>query len=383
MRRPLDPEELEDALAAVHRAGMPGVFAEVRDGERVWRGAAGFADAEAGRPAEPGMRHRVGSITKAFTAAAVLRQAERGRFGLDDPIGRHLPHLVPGERGEAITVRMLLDHTSGLPDYIPCAFPSLKGFPAPARMRPESLGHNRFRRFGADELIGMGVAAPAAGAPGGTPGAYSNTNYRLLGRLLERVTGDTAEECITRDAIEPAGLGDTAFPASPRIEGPHPRMYESWFGLLDPPRDHSVYDMSWVGPAAALVSTTADLNAFFRALLAGKIVSRSSLEQMQRTVPVVSFEGKTIDYGLGLKRSLLPGGGTAWGHDGTVWGAGAVSMISADGERQMSVAVNLMRWNRLDADGRPLPHPLDGALEDLYRRAMGGTPAPAGEAEGR
>ena len=363
---------LDTALQEVRRAGMPGVFAEVRDGDRVWQGAAGLADAEAGLPAAPGMRHRVGSITKTFTAAAVLRQAERGRIGLDDPIGRYLPHLVPGERGAAITVRMLLNHTSGLPDYIPYAFPSLKGFPSPAEMRPESLGDNRFRRFDADELIGMGVAAPAAGAPGGTPGSYSNTNYRLLGRLLEQVTGATAEECITRDAIEPAGLGDTGFPAGPRIDGPHPRMYEAWFGLLDPPRDHSVYDMSWAGPAASLVSTVADLNAFFRALLAGEIVSPASLEQMQRTVPVVAFTGERIDYGLGLHRFTLPGAGTAWGNDGTVWGAGATSMISADGGRQMSVAVNLMRWNRLDAQGRPRPHPLDAALPALYRRAMSG-----------
>ena len=83
--------------------------------------------------------------------------------------------------------------------------------------------------------------------------------------------------------------------------------------MIDPPRDFSVYDMSFVGPAAALISTVADLNRFYGLLLAGDIVSRSALEQMQRTGPVISFEGKTIDYGLGLHRMEIPGHGILLG----------------------------------------------------------------------
>ena len=93
----------------------------------------------------------------------------------------------------------------------------------------------------------MGVTAPAVGAPGGTPGVYSNTNYLLLGQLLEQVTGTTAEQCITRNVIERAGLRDTDFPAGPHVDGPHSRIYEAWFGMIDPPRDYSVYDMSGWG----------------------------------------------------------------------------------------------------------------------------------------
>jgi D-alanyl-D-alanine carboxypeptidase len=84
----------------------------------VWRGGAGVADVSTGRPVTPGMRHRVGSITKTFTAAAVLQQFESGQIGLDMPIGYYLPRLVPGERGDMITVRMLINHTSGLAEYI-------------------------------------------------------------------------------------------------------------------------------------------------------------------------------------------------------------------------------------------------------------------------
>jgi D-alanyl-D-alanine carboxypeptidase len=370
MKNPLDSMELKAAMDKIHRAGMPGVIAELRDGDQVWRSAAGVADVSTGRPVAPEMRHRVGSITKSFTAAAVLQQVENGQIGLDMPIGRYLPLLVPGERGNTISVRMLINHTSGVAEYLPYAYPSLKPFPALAKTTPESLDNNRFTQFHPTELIEMGVRAPAVGTPGGTPGVYSNTNYQLLCQLLECVTGATAEQYITQNIIERAGLWDTELPTGPLVSGPHSQMYEAWFGMIDPPRDYSVYDMSWVGPAASLISTVADLNRFYALLLAGEIVQESSLAQMQRTVPVISFEGKRIDYGLGLHKMEVPGRGTFWGHDGTVWGAGAISMTRADGKRQMSVAVNLMRWNKLDVTGKPQHHPIDDALQAFYQLVM-------------
>ncbi|MFF9899083.1 serine hydrolase domain-containing protein [Streptomyces longispororuber] len=369
---PLDPAVLDAALDGVHHAGMPGLFAEVRDGDQVWRGAAGVADVTTGRPVTADMRHRVGSITKTFTAAAVLQQTESGHIGLDTPISRYLPKLVPGERGDAITVRMLLNHTSGLAEYLPYAYPSLKAFPALADTGPQSLDDHRCTRFDPIDLIEMGVTAPAVGTPGGTPGLYSNTNYLLLVQLLEQVTGTTAEQYITRNVIGRAGLRDTGLPTGPHVRGPHSRLYEAWFGMIDPPRDYSAYDMSWVGPSASLISTVADLNRFYGMLFAGEIVSPSSLAHMQRTVPVISQEGRTIDYGLGLHPMEGPGEGTFWGHGGTVWGGGALAMIRADGKRRMAVAVNMQRWNPLDSTGRPQPHPIDEALATLYRVAMYG-----------
>lgn len=302
----------------------------------------------------------------------MLQQVENGEVELDRPIGHYLPELVPGERGAAITVRMLLNHTSGLAEYLPYAYPSLKAFPNLADTTPQSLDDHRYTRFAATELIEMGVGAPAVDAPGGTPGLYSNTNYLLLGELLAHVTGLTADKCVTRNVIERAGLRDTEFPADDRVAGSHSRLYESWFGMIDPPRDYSVFDMSWVGVAAALTSTVADLNRFFGLLLAGEIVSRSSLEQMRRTVPVISQEGRVIDYGLGLHPMEASGQGGFWGHGGTVWGGGTLAMTRADGERRLSVAVNRQRWNRLDASGKPRPHPIDGALATFYRVALYG-----------
>jgi D-alanyl-D-alanine carboxypeptidase len=363
----LDPAKLQSAMDAVHRAGIPGVHAEVRDAGQAWRGASGVADVRTGRPITPDMRQRVGSITKTFTAAAILQQVEQGRIRLDAPIGGYLPRLVPGERGRQVTVRMLLNHTSGIADYLPYAFPSLQ------EGSPKSLDDNRFRQFRPAELIEMGLMAPATGEPGGPLGAYSNTNYMLLGQLLEQVTGSTVEQYITQNVIERAGLRHTGFPAGPRIQGPHSRMYEALHGLIDPPRDYSVYNMSWVWPTASLVSTMEDLNRFYGRLLGGRIVDRSSLAQMQRTVPVIALDGQKIDYGLGLHKVTIPGCGTFWGNDGTVWGAETISLTRADGKRQMSVALNLVRWNKLDASGKPQHHPIDDALSTLYQQAMCGT----------
>ena len=129
MKNLLDPAALNAALNKVHRAGIPGAFAEVRDGDQVWRGAAGVADLSTGRPATPDLRHRVGSITKTFTAAAVMQQVERGQAQLDASVGHYLPRLVPGERGRAITVRMLLNHTSGLAEYLPYRLSITRGIP--------------------------------------------------------------------------------------------------------------------------------------------------------------------------------------------------------------------------------------------------------------
>jgi D-alanyl-D-alanine carboxypeptidase len=147
----LDRRALEQTLDAVHEAGMYGVYSGVRDGQARWNGASGVADVRTGRPVHPRMLHRVGSVTKAFTAVAILQQVQRGRIDLDAPVGRYLPDLVGGERGQKVTVRMLLNHTSGIGDYVLGAFPSfLQGTTA-------SLDDNRFRIFSPEELVGFGL----------------------------------------------------------------------------------------------------------------------------------------------------------------------------------------------------------------------------------
>ncbi|MFF6874901.1 serine hydrolase domain-containing protein [Streptomyces sp. NPDC012474] len=355
----LDGPALRDSLDAVHEAGMYGVFSSVRDGGERWTGASGVADVATGRPVTPGMRQRVGSISKTFTAVGVMQQVERGRIRLDAPVGDYLPELIPGERGREITVRMLLNHTSGIGDFVAGAFPSL------TRNSPASLEEERFRSIRPAELVRMGLEAPATGGPGSVPGSYSNTNYVIAGLLLEKVTGQKADAYLTRHVIDRAGLRHTYLPRTPYIKGPHPRMYESWFGLLDPPRDFSVYDMSWASTAGSVVSTTDDLNRFYRALLGGKLVGRTSLDQMTRTVPVSG-----MDYGLGIYALDLRGCGRFWGHDGAVFGAGTIALSSRDGKRQLALAQNLMKYQELDENGRPKSHPIDDAIAAHVVRAL-------------
>ncbi|MEU9378900.1 serine hydrolase domain-containing protein [Streptomyces sp. NPDC048255] len=369
--RHLDRAQLQAKLKAFQEAGVYGAFSAVRDGRERFDGAAGLADVSTGRPARPDLQHRVGSVTKTFTAVAVLQQSAKGRIDLDRPAGDYVPELLPGERGRKVTVRMLLNHTSGINDYILDAFPSLQ------KGTTDSLDDQRLRTVEPAELIGYGVARPQLFEPG-TDWSYSNTNYLLLGEVLRKVTGQDPERLITQDVIRRAGLRNTYFPGTdPYIRGAHPRMYENFYGLIDPPRDYSVYNMTWVGTAGALVSTPQDLNTFYRALLTGDLLPQRQLDQMRTTVDVKNKEGAVVmGYGLGIYTLDTPCG-PAWGHDGAVWGAGTWALSSPDGTRQFAVGHNLMKYQRPNADGTAFdPHPADAALVEYRDQALCGTTAP-------
>ncbi|WP_314252393.1 serine hydrolase domain-containing protein [Streptomyces kutzneri] len=370
-RRRLDRTQLQAGLNAIQEAGVYGVYSGVRDGRERFDGAAGLADVATGRKVRPDLRHRVGSVTKTFTAVAVLQQSAKGRVDLDRPVGDYVPELLPGERGRKVTVRMLLNHTSGIHDYIGDAFPSL------LKLTTESLDEHRYRTIKPAELIGYGVARPQRFEPG-TDWSYSNTNYVLLGEVLRKVTGQDPEQVITRDVIRRLGLRDTYFPGTdPRIRGAHARMYESFYGIIDPPRDYSDYNMTWAGTAGALVSTPQDLNTFYRALLGGDLLPRRQLDQMRTTVDVKDETGAVVmHYGLGIYSIDTPCG-PAWGHDGGVWGAGTWALSSPDGSRQFAIGYNLMKYQRSNAAGTAFdPHPADAAMWDYRDRSLCGTTAP-------
>ncbi|MFJ5678396.1 serine hydrolase domain-containing protein [Streptomyces sp. NPDC093097] len=358
----LDRAALQRSLQAFRDAGMYGAYSAVRDGSDDWHGAAGVADVDSGRPTTPLMEHRIGSITKTFTAVAVLQEVGKGRIDLDAPIGRYLPDLVPGERVRAITVRMVLNHTSGIGEYSPKIFNTA-----------ESLEGNRFHEFDPEELARLGVAAPPLGKPGEAH-HYSNTNYVLAGLLLRKVTGQSPQAYITEHVIRKAGLRHTYFPASPYLSGPHAKMYEAAYGGFDPPRDFSVYNMSWASTAGSLVSTMPDLNRFYRALLGGTLLAPAELRQMKTTVPM---EGTTVRYGLGLLRTASPCG-EFWGHNGLVLGAMTWSLTSTDGRRQVSLGFNLTRYEKLDGNGQPVPGPIDTAMNAHLAQAICGTRAGTG-----
>jgi D-alanyl-D-alanine carboxypeptidase len=234
--RPLtDPAALQKQLDRVLPAGAPGVVGLVRAGERTWQGASGLGDLRANRPARASDRFRIGSVAKLFVATLVLQLVGEGRLRLDDNLERWLPGLVPW--GERITVRQLLNHTSGLYDYSD----DLSG--PPHRFRPRGL-------------VAIATGHKPLFAPG-TEFSYSNTNYILAGLLVERVTGRRLADQLEQRILEPLGLDDTELPTTQRaVAGPHVRGYappdEDWQVTDGPARlvDVTEMDTSWAGRPA-------------------------------------------------------------------------------------------------------------------------------------
>ncbi|WP_219463412.1 serine hydrolase domain-containing protein [Nonomuraea rhizosphaerae] len=316
---------LQELLDAEHTAGMPGLFAEVEDGNGTWRGAAGVADIGTARAVRPWFQHRVGSITKTFVATTVLQLSAEGRIRLDAPIGAYLPDLVPGGLGRQVSVRMLLNHTSGIGDY------------AKAVLRTaDDLEALRRRTFTPRELVTIGLSLPSTSPPGAGY-AYSSTNYIIAGLLIERVTGHPYAYEIGRRVLRPLGLTHTYFPgAETHIRRAHSAAYVPLAdGSL---RDFSVYNMSWGWAAGEMVSTPHDINQFYRALLSGRVLPPALLAEMKTIVPDPA--DPTAGYGLGLSYTALPCG-PAWGHIGGVVGHGTFTFHSADGSRHLTLAENL------------------------------------------
>ncbi|WP_189220607.1 MULTISPECIES: serine hydrolase domain-containing protein [Streptomyces] len=268
---------------------------------------AGVGDLATGAPVPVNGRVRAASNTKPFTAVLVLQLVGESAVRLDAPVETYLPGLVRGRGldGRRITVRHLLQHTSGLPDYA------------------DFLGDDPFARrhlhTGPRELLDVALAHPARFAPG-SRWEYSNTNYIVAGLLIEKVTGRPLAESVAHRIIRPAGLRHTYFPRAGErtVHGPHPRGYHA----LEPGarlRDITVMDPSWGWAAGQLVTTPRDLNRFYTALLHGDLLHPAQLRQMRTTVPASGLWAGAR-YGLGLISTPLSCGGLAWGHGGDIPG---------------------------------------------------------------
>jgi D-alanyl-D-alanine carboxypeptidase len=355
----LPTEALDAALSGITEAGMIGVFAEVRDGRATWRGASGLADITTGRQVRPGYQHRVGSITKSFVATTVLQLVGEGRISLDAPVRRYLPDLAP----DGVTVRMLLNHHSGIGTYDRVIF-----------VTPELIEQHRTTTFTARELARIGLDMPPTNAPGERFN-YSNTNYILAGLIVETVTGRPAAEEIRRRILKPLDLDDTYFPGTaPRITGPHSLGYVPWYeGEL---RDFSVYNMSWGGMAGELVSTTADLDRFYRALFTGRLLRPAQQAQLLGFLPTDPTNPDGVRYGLGVLALPMPCG-QVQGHDGLVLGHSAISLHSPDGRRQVTLALNATHYQ---VPGTP--DPIGAATAQFLTTALCG-PQEAGAAAAR
>lgn len=324
-------DELRKALRTlIERHGITG--AAVLVSERTagapcgtWTETAGTADLSTGRHMNATDRLRAGSITKTFTATVVLQLAAEKRIALDAPIDRYLPGLVRrnGYDGRHITVRQLLRHTSGLPDYID----------APEW---EDMERVRYDHFEPRALVNRALDLPR---PQGE-WHYATTNYLLAGLIIREVTGRSPEAEITRRVLRPGGLRHTYWPGdTTRLRGPHSRSYfTARDGRLV---DGTSWNTTFGGVGGALVSTPADLSRFITMLLGGRLLPADQLADMRRTVPADPDRlWPGARYGLGLIASPLPCGGLWWGHAGTVPGGHrALAAVGPDG-RSVAVALN-------------------------------------------
>lgn len=335
-----DEAALRSALDAVIAEGVPGAVAEVREDGRVWRGASGVADLT-GTPARPSDRFRAGSVTKTFVATVVLQMVAEGRIALDDPIGRHLPGLLPTRAdGAEVTVRQLLGHTSGIPNYTDV----LRRQPDPIR----SLQHSSYTPH---ELIAMAVREPWAFDPG-APGhwQYSNTNYVVLGLLIEHAGGHPLGREIERRILRPLRLTDTLVPAGSELPGRHLNGYEWLDGPGAAPADLTRFSAGAFWGPGNMISTSTDLNRFQQALSEGRLLPPRLLREM-RDMKDTDRAGRT--YGLGVEANTTvcgTGQEPVRGHSGSVPGYNTFSFSSGDGRRQITLAVNIDLTKTTGAD---------------------------------
>jgi D-alanyl-D-alanine carboxypeptidase len=281
---------------ALHK--VPGIIAGLWvDGLGHWVGTAGTADLGTGRAPEPGDKVRIGSITKTFTSTAILRLADQGFLSIDDPLSRWEP-WIPGS--ERILLRHLLNMTSGLVNYT-----DLDEFWARIKADPAE-------RWAPEDLVKMAAAQPPRFATG-TQAEYNNTNYILLGMIIEKASGMSAADYFSRSLTKPLGMENTFLPAGARISEPFMRGYTTAVG--DDPESANLIEQSFYSPssswtAGGMIGTLGDLEKWMRALASGSLLSPGAhARQLDFSMP------NTDDYGLGIVR-----GGALIGHAGEVPG---------------------------------------------------------------
>lgn len=334
------PSPVAAALNELVRSGLPGAQTVISrpDGEQTH--SAGTADLDSGAPYRDGSHIRIGSVTKTFVATVVLQLAAQGTVQLDNPIGHYLPNMVSGNGndGDRITVRQLLQHTSGLPDFAP----EDVTHKLPQQLDQTSDG-TAYRDLTAADEVGIAMTMP----PRFEPGArfeYTNTNYVLLGILVEHLTGHRLDAEIRSRILDPLALRDTYFPAlgDTGLRDPHPHGYRNIDGTWV---DVTTMDAAWAGAAGAMISTGSDLNRFATALMTGKLLPPAQLAQMQQTMPMTPGTG--MNYGLGLISFQVPcgtGEKQVWGHTGGIPGFGTVLIATSTGTAA-TISVNTEQLN--------------------------------------
>ncbi|OSZ55925.1 peptidase [Streptomyces pharetrae CZA14] len=321
------------AMDTAVAAGVPGIVAEVRDDRGVWKGTSGVADLSTRQPRGHRDRFRAGSVTKTLVATVMLQLQAEGKADLDASVDHYLPGLVRGNGhdGTDITVRQLLNHTSGI-----------HNFTDDATFAKKVMGidflQSRYDDWTPQQVIALALRNPPQFEPG-TSWKYSNTNYLLLGLIIEELTGRPYAEEIERRITRPLGMRSTHFPGTdPHV--PAPTRHYSTF-TEDPGKTYDVTELnpSWAGAAGEMISNAADLNRFFTALFRGRLLPPAQLRQM---TTALSTEGNLPRqrYGLGLIEYETTCGVKVWGHSGGIHGSTTQAFGTSDGRHMITLNFN-------------------------------------------
>ncbi|MFC4911482.1 serine hydrolase domain-containing protein [Actinomadura gamaensis] len=315
---PLDPATLRAAIAGLPDRTVTGAMVEITGSAGHWSGTSGVGNVKTGEPVPADGRFRAGSITKVFTAAVVLQLVAEHRIDLDGSVQHYLPGLLPAGY-PTVTVRQLLDHTSGLPTGGHLGDP--QGDPN------QWFVDHRFDSWTPRQIVADAMTAPRDFAPG-TSQRYNGLNYYVAGLLIEKVTGRTYADEVRARVLRPLNLRSTYVldRRDPRLPGPHAHGYvavtRDGKTVLADVSEQSPYPWAEGG----MISSDADLTRFIRAIFQGRVVPRSVLAAMF-TVPDVKYADDShcnlgpdtghACFSAGLMRFTLPNGVTAWGKTGS------------------------------------------------------------------
>ncbi|MFG2888159.1 serine hydrolase domain-containing protein [Streptomyces sp. NPDC048248] len=329
----LDRPELHKAIEDIVDSGITGVQMRVHDERGEWVGSAGVA--KLGQTAKPPTEGhvRIGSNTKTFTATVVLQLVAEGKVGLDTPADDYLPDLGLDRR---ITVRMLLQHTSGVFNFTGELNGDGTVTPGiPSTITGKEWVDNRFKTYRPEELVRLALSKPARFEPG-TDWSYSNTNYVLARLLIAKVTGRSCAEETKQRILGPLGLSGTVMPGtSPEIPEPHAHAY---YRYEDAGRQKTIdvtrHNPSWISAGGDMISTTKDLRTFISALAGGDLLPAPLLAEMCKPHPRSGF-------GLGLRvQDVGPDGDTILFHNGGAGGHAALMYSTPDGSKTLTASLN-------------------------------------------
>lgn len=317
---------LQQGLDDLHDLGISGTQGLVRDGGRVTAARSGVADLDTDRPMPVDGHFRIGSVTKTFVSVVLLQLVGEGRIGLDDPIERWLPGVLSGNGndGRRVTVRQVLQQTSGLYDATDDLDP---------RKSVEEFRAHRFDHYTEPQLVAIAMRHPPLFAAG-TQWRYSNTNYLVAGMLIERVTGHRWHAEVRARILLPLRLTRTSYPGDrPTLPQPHAKGYRQFVpgGSLV---DTTAFNPTLTASAGGLVSTPADLARFWQAMARGQLLRPGQLAELHQTVLAEGFGGirPGIRYGLGVMWIPNRCGGS-WAHVGSMPGMSTLAAVTPDGRR--------------------------------------------------